>query len=156
MVLIHQCLLLPTSFMKSFALLASLRSAIQQQNLGLLSYLISEVCLCCLVIQGSLLRVRSFHLRASSEQGNRPLAARYLQRAAMAGEAASAQAEADDKSLLAPIALQETVLAAFSAHVQTEMSPGTNQQGWKQAEVHLESVRSPSFGLSKVQMPPSL
>lgn len=58
----------------------------------------------------------------------------------MAAEAGRAEAEAEGNEPLAPLTRRETTLAAISGHVQTELNPGSDQQGWKRAEIHLENV----------------
>lgn len=73
-------------------------------------------------------------------QGNVINATRYLQRAAMAAEAAIVQAEDKKQMLLNGLTLRETMLAAFSGHVQTKLGRARDQKSWKQAELQLETV----------------
>ena len=86
----------------------------------------------------------NLHECVPSLQGDSIAAGRYLQRAAMAAEAASAQnQEAGQGSKSQPVTkllLQETSLAAFLGHVQIGFSRATDAQGWKRLEQHLESV----------------
>ena len=82
-------------------------------------------------------------------QGNVVNATRYLQRAAMAAEAAIVQAEDEKQMLLNGLTLRETMVAAFSGHVQTKLGRARDQKSWKQAELQLETV-SASHALCSV------